>query len=258
MSGSTWTLQYTLTDANFVSPATAATATSGETGFEAITGQIAAGGLIRLYAVSYTAGDDNPNGLYEITDALNSTTGAGETFTELESAAGNGGQVFKGVSLAVVSGNQLLKQIEDDALQGVLSTNSSLHGGNKRIAGPIGDLSAQPLDSYSPEAPTWPARVESALRTSLRAVQTPQSSRRTPQRRPAAEKSAARSPPGSPARSLAPCGPRLLSSRSPRFRSLRVRAPVRTFVRAWMAGCIDRDPASIPTDWAQGSRGRRR
>ena len=100
LSGGTWTLQYTLTNANFVSPATAATATSGETGFEAITGQIAAGGLIRLYAVSYTAGDDNPNGLYEITDSLNATTGTGETFTELETAAGNGGQVFKGVSFA--------------------------------------------------------------------------------------------------------------------------------------------------------------
>ena len=99
LSGSTWTLQYTLTDANFVSPSLAASATSGETGFEAITGQIVAGGLIRLYAVSYTAGDDNPNGLYEITDNLNGTTGAGETFNELESAAGNGGQVFKGVSL---------------------------------------------------------------------------------------------------------------------------------------------------------------
>ncbi len=100
LSGSTWTLQYTLTDPNFVSPATAASATSGETGFEAITGQILAGGLINLYAVSYTAGDANPNGLYEITDNLTGTTSAGETFVELESAAGNGGQVFKGVSFA--------------------------------------------------------------------------------------------------------------------------------------------------------------
>ena len=100
LSGNTWTLQYTLTDPNFVSAATAATATSGETGFEAITGLSLAGGLVSLYAVSYTAGDDNPNGLYQITDTLASTTGAGETFNELESAAGNGGQVFKGVSFA--------------------------------------------------------------------------------------------------------------------------------------------------------------
>ncbi len=99
LNNSTWTLQYTLINAAFVSPASAATATSGETGFEAITGKVV-GGVVNLYAVSYTAGDANPNGLYAITDILNSTTGAGEAFTELESAAGNGGQVFKGVSLA--------------------------------------------------------------------------------------------------------------------------------------------------------------
>ena len=99
LNGSTWSLQYTLTDLAFVSPTLAATATSGETGFEAITGQLV-NGQVKLFAVSYTAGDDNPNGLYAITDTLGSTTGAGETFTELESAAGNGGQVFKGVSFA--------------------------------------------------------------------------------------------------------------------------------------------------------------
>ena len=100
LSGGTWSLQYTLTPTNFVSAATAATATSGETGFEAITGQIQAGGRLSLYAVSYTAGDDNPNGIYQITDNLNATSGAGETFTELESAAGNGGLVYKGISFA--------------------------------------------------------------------------------------------------------------------------------------------------------------
>ena len=99
LTGSTWSLAYTLTDPAFVSPTAAATATSGETGFEAITGEISAG-AVHLFAVSYTAGDDNPNGLYEITDSLSATTGTGETFTELESAAGNGGEVFKGVSFA--------------------------------------------------------------------------------------------------------------------------------------------------------------
>lgn len=100
LSGGTWTLQYTLTPTNFVSPTAAASATSGETGFEAIAGQIRAGGLISLYAVSYTAGDANPNGIYQITDNLNGTSGTGETFTEIESAAGNGGLVFKGISFA--------------------------------------------------------------------------------------------------------------------------------------------------------------
>ena len=99
LNGSTWSLAYTLTPTGFVSPATAASAKSGQTGFEAITG-VVVGGNVELYAVSYTAGDDNPNGLYAITDGLTSTSGTGETFTELESAAGNGGEVFKGVSFA--------------------------------------------------------------------------------------------------------------------------------------------------------------
>ena len=98
-NGSTWSLAYTLTDPAFVNPTLAASATSGETGFEAVTGEIV-NGSVELFAVSYTAGDDNPDGLYAITDSLSSTTGAGETFTELESAAGNGGEVFKGVSFA--------------------------------------------------------------------------------------------------------------------------------------------------------------
>ena len=96
-NGTSWSLAYTLTDPAFVAPTAAATATSGETGFEAITGEIV-NGSVELFAVSYTAGDDNPDGLYAITDSLSSTTGTGETFTELESAAGNGGLVFKGVS----------------------------------------------------------------------------------------------------------------------------------------------------------------
>ncbi len=100
LDNGTWSLQYTLTNPNFVAPNLAANATSGETGFEAITGEIMVGGKISLDAISYTAGDANPNGLYEITDTLSSTSGAGETFTELESAAGNGGEVFKGVSFA--------------------------------------------------------------------------------------------------------------------------------------------------------------
>ncbi len=97
LNGGSWTLQYTLTDPAFVAPTLAASAASGETGFEAVTGELV-NGQVELFAVSYTAGDDNPNGLYAITDTLASTTGAGEAFTELESAAGNGGEVFKGVS----------------------------------------------------------------------------------------------------------------------------------------------------------------
>jgi hypothetical protein len=104
LNGSSWTLAYTLTPSNFLTPSAVATATSGESGFEAITGQIV-GGNVDLYAVSYTVGDDNPDGLYSIADTLSDTTQSqvtGETFNEIETAAGNGGQVFKGVSFAPV------------------------------------------------------------------------------------------------------------------------------------------------------------
>ncbi len=99
LSGKTWTLQYVLTPSNFVPANQAAGATSGQTGFEAITGQVV-GGTVDLYAVSYTASDDNPNGLYAIADTLSATSGAGESFTELAFAAGSGQENFKGVSFA--------------------------------------------------------------------------------------------------------------------------------------------------------------
>lgn len=95
----TWTLSYTLTDPNFIAPSLASTATSGQTGFEAITGQVV-GNTVDLYAVSYTAGDDNPNGLYAIADSLSATSADGESFTELASAPGSGQENFKGVSFA--------------------------------------------------------------------------------------------------------------------------------------------------------------
>jgi hypothetical protein len=104
LSGGTWSLDYTLTPSNFLAPSAVPTATTGESGFEAITAQVV-GGNVNLYAVSYTVGDDNPDGLYAITDSLSDTTqtqASGETFDEIETAAGNGGQTFKGVSFAPV------------------------------------------------------------------------------------------------------------------------------------------------------------
>ena len=98
-NGSAWTLLYTLTNPNFIAPDAASKAKSGETGFEALAGRVVAGN-VELYAVSYTAGDDNPNGLYTISDPLGNTSlAAGEAFTELEASAGSGGSVFKGVAL---------------------------------------------------------------------------------------------------------------------------------------------------------------
>jgi hypothetical protein len=100
-NGTTWTLDYTLTptSSGWIAPGNPGNATSGETGFEAITGQVI-GSTVNLYAVSYTLGDANPDGLYTITDTLNAISGTGESFVKLESAAGNGGEVFKGVSFA--------------------------------------------------------------------------------------------------------------------------------------------------------------
>jgi hypothetical protein len=107
-SNGAWNLAYTLTDANFVSPASATTATDGETGFEALALKLV-GGNADLYAVSYTAGDADPNGLYAIVDNLGATTlptgSDTETFTELEAASGSSNangtdQNFKGVAFA--------------------------------------------------------------------------------------------------------------------------------------------------------------
>jgi hypothetical protein len=101
LSSGTWSLDYTLTPTggDWLNASDSATASSGETGFAAITGEVV-GNSVELFAVSYTAGDDNPNGLYGITDSLSATSGSGESFTELESATGSGGQTFKGVSFA--------------------------------------------------------------------------------------------------------------------------------------------------------------
>jgi hypothetical protein len=108
--GGTWKLDYTLVDPNFVAPNKATTAASGETGFEALTLKLA-GSSVDIYAVSYTAGDANPNGLYAIVDNLSATTlptGSGtESFTELAAAPGltgtnslAGDEIFKGVAFA--------------------------------------------------------------------------------------------------------------------------------------------------------------
>jgi hypothetical protein len=107
-SSGAWNLAYTLTDPNFVSPTSATTAAHGETGFEALTFQLV-GGNADIYAVSYTAGDADPNGLYAIVDNVAATsipTGSNaETFTELEQASGSSDangtdENFKGISFA--------------------------------------------------------------------------------------------------------------------------------------------------------------
>jgi hypothetical protein len=110
--GSNWVLDYTLTPSNFVQNYNDKTSslTDGETGFESITGEVV-NGTVDLFAVSYTIGDADEDGLYAISDNLTALTNPGnETFDELatapgvgESSTGNltaGGAVFKSVSFA--------------------------------------------------------------------------------------------------------------------------------------------------------------
>jgi hypothetical protein len=100
LSGGTWSLQYIFNNpSSFVSRSTAPRAITGETGFEAITGQVV-GTTVTLYAISYTAADDEGDGLYAVTDTLSETSNPGTVPTELESAPGSGGVVFKGVAIA--------------------------------------------------------------------------------------------------------------------------------------------------------------
>jgi hypothetical protein len=98
LNGSTWQLDYVLRPSSFISPSSAVSASSGETGFEAITGEVV-GNTVDLFAVSYTASDDNPNGLYALADSLSATsiTPGSETFDELSAAPGSGAENFKGV-----------------------------------------------------------------------------------------------------------------------------------------------------------------
>ena len=101
-----WVLDYTLRSANLLSTTSATTAAHGETGYEAIAGQVV-NGVVDLYAVSYTAGDADPNGLYGVADTLSDTTAAqasSETVVELATSDADNGtgpdNDFKGVSFA--------------------------------------------------------------------------------------------------------------------------------------------------------------
>jgi len=114
LSSGTWTLDYTLTPGNFFpnfNDSTNSTA-DGEVGFESITGDVI-GGNVDLFAVSYTLGDADADGLYTITDPLNALTETGEDadFDEIATAPGIGddstptaigGEVFKSVTFAPV------------------------------------------------------------------------------------------------------------------------------------------------------------
>ncbi|HET6307745.1 MAG TPA: hypothetical protein VFG12_11195, partial [Rhodopila sp.] len=96
----TWSLDYTLTDGlNLV----ADTATSGTTGLIGLTGTVV-GGVVELFATNSTIGDTDQPFLYGITDTLAATTGAGESFTILETAAPDTN--IRGVSFAPTAPGQ--------------------------------------------------------------------------------------------------------------------------------------------------------
>jgi hypothetical protein len=95
----TWTLEYTLSAGLGLVPNSQADNPSGDdtTGLYGLTGEVV-GGNVELFATNYTIGDLDPTYLYGITDSLASTTGAGESFTELAEAPADSN--FKGVSFA--------------------------------------------------------------------------------------------------------------------------------------------------------------
>lgn len=94
----TWTLSYTLSAGLGL---VANTAASGTTGLLGLTGQVT-GGVVNLYATSYTIGDTDPSFLFGITDNLAAITRpAGEAFTQLAVAPVD--STFKGVAFAPVA-----------------------------------------------------------------------------------------------------------------------------------------------------------
>lgn len=93
-NGSQWTLQYTLSDGLNLVPGTAASGTSGLIG---LTGEVV-GNSVELYATSYNLTDIEPTYVYAITDSLNSTTGSGESFSTILTAAP--GENIRGIAFA--------------------------------------------------------------------------------------------------------------------------------------------------------------
>jgi hypothetical protein len=92
----TWSLEYTLCAGLGL---VANTGAAGTTGLLGLTGKVV-GNSVELFATNYTIGDTDPTFLYGITDALNGTSGTGESFSMLEAAPADTN--FKGVSFAPV------------------------------------------------------------------------------------------------------------------------------------------------------------
>ncbi len=91
----TWTLEYTLSAGLNLVPDTASSGTSGLIG---LTGEVNSNGTVTLYATNETLTDLGQTYVYGITDSLSSTTGAGESFTEVMAASP--GENIRGISFA--------------------------------------------------------------------------------------------------------------------------------------------------------------
>lgn len=97
-NGSSWQLEYIFPNpSNFVPPSQATSASSGETGYASLAGQVI-NGQVYLYATSYTAGDDNPDGLYGVVDTLGATSLPGGAAV-VQLAASTTDMDFKGVAI---------------------------------------------------------------------------------------------------------------------------------------------------------------
>ena len=100
-NGANWVLEYTLsTGLNLVPDTTACGSNQvgcGTTGLIGLTGQVI-GNSVELFATNATLGDEDQTYLFGITDSLSSTTGAGESFTTLLTAAPD--TDIRGVSFA--------------------------------------------------------------------------------------------------------------------------------------------------------------
>ncbi len=94
LANGAWSLDYTLSAGLTLVPDTAA---AGTTGLIGLAGTVS-GDSVQLYATSATVGDTDPTALYAITDSLSATTGAGESFTTLLTAAADTN--IRGVALA--------------------------------------------------------------------------------------------------------------------------------------------------------------
>ena len=100
-----WSLEYDLYQGlNLVNNANADPThptNPGVTGLFGLTGKVV-GGQVELFATSYGLNELSPSYLYEITDTLSATTGAGEVFTTLYSAPPD--VSIRGVSFAPTPG----------------------------------------------------------------------------------------------------------------------------------------------------------